>query len=80
MALQTTVFMKAGITYWKSSGITYWKSTGLMIELLRVRIKAGAAGEFSSSVLTLRANSYSDRSGTYKTPVFLPKVQVAGYT
>ena len=49
-----------------------------MIELLRVWIKAGAAGEFSSSVLTLRANSYSDRSGTYKTPVFLPKVQVAG--
>ena len=35
------------------------KSAGLVIERLRVRIPAGAAGEFSSPWLTLRADSYS---------------------
>ena len=51
-----------------------------MIERLRVRIPAGAAGEFSSPELTLCADSYSVsvpppcyRSGTQKTPVVLQK-------
>ena len=35
------------------------KSAGLVIERLRVRILAGAAGDFSSPVLTLCADSYS---------------------
>ena len=46
---------------------------------------AGAAREFSSPELTLCADSYSVyvpppcyRSGTLKTPIILPKVQVAG--
>ena len=63
------------------------ESAGLVIEGLRVRIPAGAAGEFSSPELTFFADSYSMsvpppcyRSGTQKTPVILPKVQVAGYT
>ena len=34
-------------------------SAGLVIEKLRVRILAGAAGEFSSPELTLCADSYS---------------------
>ena len=58
-----------------------------MIERLRVRVPAGAAGEFSSPELTLCADSFSVsvpppcyRSGTYKTLVILPKVQVAGCT
>ena len=60
-----------------------------MIERLRVRIPAGAAGEFSSPELTLCADSYSVfvlspsfRSGIQKTPVILKmkNVQVAGYT
>ena len=53
-----------------------------MIERLRVRIPAGAAGEFSSPELTLCAdpNSVSVpppcyHSGTLRTPVILPKVQ-----
>ena len=56
-----------------------------MIERLRVRIPAGAAGEFSSLESTLCADSYSVSvpplcycSGTEKTPVILPKVQMAG--
>ena len=63
------------------------KSAGLVIERLRVRIAAGAAGEFSSPGLILCADSYSVSvpspcycSGTEKTPVILPKVQVADYT
>ena len=51
-----------------------------MTEKLRVRIPAGAAVEFSSVDLTLCVDSYSMsdppqcyRSGTQKTPVFLPK-------
>ena len=58
-----------------------------MIERLRVRIPAGAAGEFSSPELTFCADSYSVsvppacyRSGTLKIPLILPKAQVAGYT
>ena len=35
------------------------KSAGLVIERLRVRIPAGAAGEFSSPELTLCDGSYS---------------------
>ena len=57
------------------------------MEKLRVQIPAEAAGDFSSPEFTLRADSYSVsvsapcyRSGTKKTPVILPKVQVAGYT
>ena len=34
-------------------------SAGLVAETLRVRIPAGAAGEFSSPELTLCADSYS---------------------
>ena len=64
------------------------KCAGLVIERLRVRIPAGAAGEISSPESTLCADSYSVdipppyyRSDTLKTPVIiLPKVQVAGYT
>ena len=66
--------------------IACWYSTGLVIERLRVRIPAGAAGEFSSPELTFCADSYSVsvpppcyRSGTQKITVILPKVQVAGY-
>ena len=51
-----------------------------MIERLRVRIQAGAAGKFSSPELMLCADSCSVsvspprcRSGTKKTPVILPK-------
>ena len=51
-----------------------------MIEGLRVRIPAGAAREFSSPELTLRADSYSVsipppcyRSGTNETSDILPK-------
>ena len=58
-----------------------------MSERLRVRIPAEAAGEFSSPESTLYAESYSVsvpspcyRSGTVKTPVAQPKVQVAGFT
>ena len=58
-----------------------------MIERLRVRIPAEVAGEFSSPESNVRADSYSVsvpppcyRSGTLKTLVILPKVQVAGYT
>ena len=58
-----------------------------MIERLPVRIPAGAAGEFSPPESTLCADSYSVfvpppyyRSGTQKTPVILPKVQVGGCT
>ena len=58
-----------------------------MIERLRVRIPAGAAGEFSSPELILCADSYAKfvappcyRSGTEKTPVILSKVQLASYT
>ena len=59
----------------------------LGIERLRVRIPAEAAGEFSSPESASCADSYSVsvsppcyRSGTYKTPVILPKVQVASFT
>ena len=63
------------------------KNAGLVIQSLRIRIPAGAVGEFSSLESTLCADSDSVFvpspcyfSGTYKTPVILPKVQVAGYT
>ena len=63
------------------------ESARLVIKRLRVQILAGVAGEFSSSELTLCADAYSISvpppcylSGMYKTPVVLPKVQVAGYT
>ena len=63
------------------------KSAGLVIERLPVQIPAEAAGEFSSPELTLCADSYSVsvpplyyRSGTKKTLVTLPKVQVTDYT
>ena len=65
----------------------WYKSAGLVIERLRVRIPAGAAGEFSSPELALCADYYSVsippscyRSGTLKNPTVLPKVQLAGYT
>ena len=58
-----------------------------MIERLRVRVPAEAAGEFSSPELPVCVDSYSVsvpppcyRSGTQKTLVILPKVQAAGYT
>ena len=40
-------------------GLLVGKSAGLVIERLRVRIPAGAAGEFSSPEKTLCADSYS---------------------
>ena len=59
-----------------------------MIERLRVRIPAEAAGEFSSPELTLCADSYSVSvpfrvtavAGKKKNTVILPKVRVAVYT
>ena len=42
-----------------AAGTACWQSAGLVIERLPVRIPAGAAGEFSSPVLTLCADSYS---------------------
>ena len=58
-----------------------------MIERSRVRIPAGAAGEFSSLGSTFCADLISVfvtppcyRSSTKKIPVILPKVQVAGYS
>ena len=74
---------------WRSGepGCLAGKSAGLVIERLWVRIPAGAAGEFSSLVSTLCADSHlvsvpspCYRSDTQKTPVILLKVQVAGYT
>ena len=63
------------------------KGVRLMIKKLRIPILAEVAEEFSSPDLTLCADSFSVsvpppcyRSGTEKTPVILPKVQVAGYT
>ena len=41
------------------AGMTSWQSAGLVIERLRVRIPAGAAGKFSSLEFTLCADSYS---------------------
>ena len=68
------------------AGMTCWQNAGLVIERLRVRIPAGAMGIFSPE-LSLYADSYSlsvplrcYRSGTKKTLVILPTVQVAGYT
>ena len=64
------------------------KSARLVIERLRVRIPAGAAGEFSSPELVnflcrllfgVRSTPCY-RSGTQKTPAILPEVQVVGYT
>ena len=64
----------------REPGLLVGNSVGLTIERLRVRIPAGAAGEFSSPELTPCTDSYSVsvqppgyRSSTYKT---LPKVQV----
>ena len=58
-----------------------------MTERLRIQILAGAVGEFSSPELTFHTESYlvpipplRYLSGTEKTPIILPKVQVAGYT
>ena len=57
-----------------------------MIERLRVRIPAEAAGEFSSPQLTLFVDLFGVRSIPMlpqlhvKTPVILPGMQVAGYT
>ena len=42
-----------------TAGWLVGKSAGLVIERLRVRIPAGAAGEISSAELTLCADSYS---------------------
>ena len=45
---------------WESRGSScIWSNAGLVFERLRVRIPAGAAGEFSSPELTLCADSYS---------------------
>ena len=69
------------------AGTACWLERRTRDRKLRVRIPAGAAGEFSSPVSTLCANSYSVsvptpcyHSCTLKTSVILPKVQVAGYT
>ena len=45
--------------YIRGPGWLVGKSAGLVIERLRVRIPAEAAGEFSSPEFTLRADSYS---------------------
>ena len=41
------------------AGIACWWSAGLVIERLRVRVPARAAGQFSSPQLTFCADSYS---------------------
>ena len=51
-----------------------------MIEKSRVRIPAGAAGEFSSPGSTFCADSYFGIRSTPVLPVMLPKVQVSGYS
>ena len=58
-----------------------------MIERSRVRIPAGAAGEFSSPGSTFCADSFRypfyprvTAVARKKIPVILPKVQVAGYS
>ena len=57
-----------------------------MIERLRIRVPAGAVGEFSSLGLTFCADSYSvsekerKKQTNKEKPVILPKVQVAGYS
>ena len=57
-----------------------------MIERLRIRVPAGAVGEFSSLGLTFCADSYSvsekerNKQTNKEKPVILPKVQVAGYS
>ena len=66
--------------------IACWLERRARDRKLRVRVPAGAAGEFFSPELTLCADSYSVsvpppcyRSGTQKTLAILPKVQMAGY-
>ena len=49
----------AGYSLGWDTGIACLYSAGLVIERLRVRIPAGAAGEFSSPELTLCVDSYS---------------------
>ena len=72
---------------WKEPRKFVGKGNGLVIKRLRVWIPAEAAEDFSSPELTLCADSYLVSipplcycSGTWKTLVILPKVQVAGYT
>ena len=84
MVPATSGFYFTLYTY-RGPGQLVGKSAGLVIEKLRVRNLAGAAGEFSSPELTLCADSNSVsvpppcyRSNTLKSPVILPKVQVAG--
>ena len=48
----------AGIAQWLERGQLNGKSAGLVIERSRVRIPAGAAGEFSSPGSTFCADSY----------------------
>ena len=69
------------------AGIAYWHSGGLVIERLRVRIPAGAAGEFRSPQLTLcvvtliRCPFHPNVTAVArKRPRHSAKVQVAGYT
>ena len=66
------------VSWW--AGIACWSERVLMNGKLRVRIPAGAAGEFSSPEFTLCTDSYSVSvpprcylSGTLKTPVILTK-------
>ena len=57
-----------------------------MIKRSRVRIPAGVAGEFSSAgstfcaVISVSVPPLCYCSSMYKTPVILPKEQVAGYS
>ena len=83
----TSRIIPAAIPFQTFRKNTITKTAGLMIEGLWVWVPAGVVGEFSSSELTLCDDSYlvsisppCCRSGTWNTPVFLPGMQVAGYT
>ena len=56
--LRSSGISPVGIVPWKPGWLVD-KSAGLVIERLRVRIPAGAAGELSSPEPTLCADSYS---------------------
>ena len=69
-----------------SKGQSRGQKVSLVVKRSRVRVPAGAAGEFlpqdQLSVRTLISASVPPpcyRSSTYKIPVILPKVLAAGY-
>ena len=51
-------FAAANLPYILGAGMAQWKSAGLAIERSRVRVPAGAVGEFSSPGSTFCADSF----------------------